>query len=248
MTITAFIVLLVIFACVSLSPAARRFVKSSLGLISAKVSSAAETISGSDPLGQHRARIADAAEKCRDASKIVDRSAIQIATLERQIANSTSEKSRLENRIKLALGNGDPNNTCEGYALQLERVESSLESDTATKSAAEDHYNENVALVEQSQRNISEARKEAEILGFHLEQSTAERELTTLSASLHETLSGSDLSESRRKVLSQIDSNRGVIKSARELNRFGASERADDEAERKARAASILNRFKTQNA
>lgn len=227
----------------AVSPPARRFFKSLLGLGSAKLEAASEALRNTDPLGQYKAQIAQAIENGRNAQSVVEKAAKTLVSLNYQIADDMKEKTRLETRLRAVVAQGDPNKTAEKYALDLERVERNLAANQAQQSTAQETYDENLKLVERYEREVVDARKDAEHLGFQLEQSKAEKDLIQMSASLKSQLSLGDLADARRRVQDQINANRGATKAAQDLSRQGIAEEADEDLERKERAAAILARF-----
>jgi len=227
----------------AVSPPARRFFKGLINLGSAKLDAAADGVRNTDPLGQYKTHIANAVENGRHAQSVVEKAAKQLVSLNNQIAEDLKEKQRLESRLKAVVANGDPNKTAERYALDLDRVESNLAANQAQHGSAQETYDENLKLVERYEREVSAARKDAEQLGFQMEQSRAEKDLFQMTASLKDQLNLGDLADARRRVQSQIDTNRGASKAARDLSRQGIAEDADEEFERKERAAAILARF-----
>lgn len=233
----------VLVALAAVSPPARRFLKSLVGLGSAKLDAASESVRNTDPLGQYKSQIATAVENGRNAQSVVERAAKQLVSLNNQIAGDLKEKQRLENRLKAVLASGDPNKTAEGYALDLERVETNLQANQAQQASAQDVYDENLKLVERFEREVASARKDAESLNFQLDQSKAEKDLFQMTASLKDQLNLGELAQARRRVQNQIEANKGASKAAHDLSRQGVAEEADEELERKERAAAILARF-----
>lgn len=235
------------FLLAAVSPPARRFFKNVIRLSGAKMDAAADALRNTDPLGQYKSQIADAIENGRHAQKVVETAAQQLVSLNNQIAEDLKEQTRLTNRIRAVVAQGDPNKTAEQYALSLERTESNLATNQAQQAVAQATYNDNLNLVERYERDVSAARKDAEQMGFQLEQSLAEKNLVQMSLSLKNTMNLGDLAESRRRVQSQIDANKGASKAATDLSRAGIAEEADDDLERKERAAAILSRFQPKD-
>ena len=160
---------LAVLVLAAMSPPARRFLKSVLGFAGAKLDNAAEGVAGQDAIGQYKSKIANAVESGRNASKVVDRAATTLVSLENQIADELKDQQRLTNRIQAVMANGDPNKTAQKYALELERVERNLAANQAQKAQAQASYDENLHL-----RSRSTSRK------FQLPA----RMLTTLASNL----------------------------------------------------------------
>lgn len=227
-------------------PSARRFFKSLLGLGSAKLEGLSEAIRNADPLGQYKAQITQAIDNGRNAQNVVEKAAKTLVSLNNQIAEDMKEKTRLETRLRAVVAQGDPNKTAEKYALDLERIEQNLLTNQAQQSLAQETYDENLKLVERYEQEVLAARKDAEHLGFQLEQSKAESDLLNMSASLKNQLSLGDLADARRRVQDQINANRGASKAVQDLSRRGVAEEADEDLERRGRAAAILARFQPE--
>lgn len=245
MSLLGYIVLgvVVLLVVAALSPPARRLLKSIGGYAGAQADNAAEAVANADPLGVYKTQIANAVENGRNATRVVEKAAKQLESLQRQIADDLKEQARLTNRLQAVIANGDPNKTAEKYALDLERVEGNLKVNQEQLATAQETYDDNLKLVEKYERDVSAARKDAEALGFQLQQSNAEKELVQMNAALRDQLNLGDLAQARQRVQAQIDANRGGTRAARDLSRQGLAEEADEELERKERAAAVLARF-----
>jgi hypothetical protein len=233
----------VILILVAVSPPARRFFKS-LGLFAgAKADEASEAILNADPLGVYKTAINNAVENGKNANKVVETAGKQLVSLNNQIADDLKEQQRLNNRIKSVLAKGDPNKTAAGYAADLARVEANLETNQAQKLVAQQQYDENLKLVERYEREINNARKDAEQMGMQLAQSEAEKDLYQMTAALKDKLNLGELAQAKQRVQNQINANRGSTMAARDLSRQGLAEESDEELERQEAAAAVLARF-----
>lgn len=232
----------------AVSPPARRFFKSLIGLGSAKLDAASEGIQNADPLSQYKSQIANATEGAKNAQSVVNSSATQLVSLQSQIDEDLKEKTRLENRLRAVLANGDPNKTADRLALDLERVERNLEVNTSQLNDSQKNYDDNLRLVNKFEEKIVELRKDAQDLGFQLERSEAERDLAVASTALKDRLSMTDLSQTRNRVLAKINANKGVAKGQNDMVGSASADEADDDLERKERAAAILARFQHPQA
>lgn len=232
-----------VLIAVSLSKPARRFFKSIFALAEAKADRAAESLANVDPIGVYKMQISNAIESAANASKVVEQAAKQLESLQRQVDSELKEQQRITARIQAVIQNGDPNKTAEKYALELERVESSLAANQQQLEIAQNTYNDNLQLVSRYEHQVSEARKDAEKLGFQLQQSEAEKSLNQMAVNMREQLCLGDLAQARERVQAKIDANRGASRAAHDLSQQGLAEEADEELERKQRAAEILARF-----
>lgn len=232
-------------ACLmAVSSPARRFFRS-IGLwAGGQADKAAENIANADPLAVYNSQVETAAEAGRNASKVVEAAAGQLVSLERQINTDLGEQARLTNRLKAVVESGDPNNTAEGYALDLERVERNLEVNRSQLTVAQKQYDDNMKLVTDYENQVTTARKRAADLGFQLKSSEAAKDFQRLSGSLNTKLNLGDLAEAERRVQAKIDQNNGAIRAGVDLNQTANAQKADDELERKARAQAVLDRFK----
>jgi hypothetical protein len=229
----------------AVSPPARRFFKSLIGLSGAKLDSLADAVGSVDPLAQYKSEIANAAENGRNAQNVVSSSAGQLVSLKSQIEEDLKEETRLTNRLRAVVANGDPNHTAENLALQLERVRENLTVNKGQLDVAQASYDENLALVRQFEEQIVNLRKDAKDLGFQLEQSAAEAKLSEAKAALKNRLVTTDLSDVRAKVLAKINENRGKSKGLQDMANLSGEE-ADADLERKERAKAILAEFQAK--
>lgn len=222
----------------------RRLLKA-IGLnFSASTDRMAEAINGNDPLGVYKSQIANAVDAAKSASKVVEMAAKQLVSLENQIAEGLKDQTRLTNRISAVIQSGDPNKTAAKYAVELARVESNLKTNQEQRELAQTQYDENLKLIEIYERQISDARKDAEQLGMQLSQSEAEKNLTQMSTAIKDQLNLGDLAQARRRVQEQINTNRGAAKAARDLSKSDLLEEEDEQLENEAAVSEILNRFK----
>ena len=222
----------------------RRLLKA-IGLnLSASADRMADSINAKDPLGVYKSQIANAVEAGKAATKVVEMAAKQLISLESQIAEGTKDQQRLTNRIAAIMKNGDPNKSASKYASDLARIESNLKTNQEQRDLAQAQYDENLKLIERYERQISDARKDAEQLGMQLSQSEAEKTLIQTSTAIKDRLNLGDLAEARRRIQEQINSNRGAAKAARDLNKNDMLEEEDEIMENEAAVSEILNRFK----
>lgn len=237
------VVVAVILAAVS--PPARRFFKNLGRVAGSQVDALGNVVGGIDPLQQYKTEIANAAEGAKNAQSVVDNSAVQLVSLQSQIEADLSEKTRLENRLRAVVANGDPNKSADRLALDLERIERNLDENSKQLESAQTNYDKNLDLVSKYEVKITELRKDAQTLGLQLEQSEAEKKLAVATSSLKSKLDLSNLSETRNKVLAQINANRGVTKANNDMAGAVSADEADDDLERKERAKAILARFQS---
>jgi len=211
----------------------------------AQVGEVGRAAKNADPLAMYRQVIDDGLDNIQKAKVSLETVRTQVRSLQRQVDDGTTEKTRLENRIKAALANGDPNNTASEYAIQLESVERNLETNVEQLERTKGMYDSFTKTIELNQRKVTEARKEVQDLGVQLEQSEREKELVRFNAEFEKGVDVSGtLSEAREAVLRKIDANRAAGDVAADTSKQKAAELADEELERKQRAEDILARFK----
>lgn len=247
MTFSTVVLVVVVLAVVAaISPPVQRLFKAVYSKFGAAADKAAESLHKQDPLSAYKSQIANAIDSGKNASKVVEQAAKQLESLQRQIADDEKDQVRLVNRIKAVIANGDPNGNKTKYALDLDRVEQNLNKNREQLAIAQETYDDNISLVEKYERDVAEARKDAEHLGFQLEQTKAEKDLYDMSSNLKNKLNLGDLAESRRRVQEQIDANRGSARASKDLGRLESSLDDDEDYERIARSEAILSRFESK--
>jgi phage shock protein A len=250
MSLIGWIVLgvVVVLVLAALSPPARRLFKAIGAYGGAQADNAAESIQNADALGVYRTQIANAVDNGKNANKVVETAAKQLVSLDNQIADDLKEQTRLTNRLQAVVDKGDPNKTAAKYAADLARVEEHLKTNQDQRAIAQAQYDENLKLVERYEREINNARKDAEDMGFQLAQSEAEKNLYQMTAALKDKLNLGELAQARRRVQDQINTNKGATMAARDLSRQGRAEDEDADLERNAAAEAVLARFQKGNA
>lgn len=239
-------IILGLFVCLilaALSPPARRFFKALGAYGGAKADEASEAVLGADALGVYNTMINNAVENGKNANSVIETAGKQLVSLNNQIADDLKEQTRLTRRIQACVDKGDPNKTAAGYAADLARVEEHLKTNQEQKIIAQQQYDDNLKLVERYEREINQARKDAQEMGLQLAQSKAEKDLYQMTAALKDKLNLGELSQARRRVQDQINANKGSTMAARDLSRQGLAEESDEELERQEAAAAVLARF-----
>jgi len=239
---------IVVAVLIAISPPFRRFWKAIKEKGEVAADEAAEALRRQNPMGYYNLQINNAVENGKNAQNVVKAAAKQLVSLDNQIADDLKEQTRLNSRIKSALTKGDPNKTANSYALQLAAVEQNLQTNQAQRVAQQKVYDDNLKMVEKYERDVTQARRDADQLGFQLEQSKAEKELVEMSASLRTDLNLGELAQAKKRVQDQINANRGDTKAVSDLSRQGLAEDLDEEDERQGAADEILARFQPKPA
>lgn len=198
-----------------------------------------------DPLAQYQKKIDDEVERLGGYKTALEKIKANCRSLDRQIDSDTARKTALESRIKTALADNNEKMARE-YALQLQHVEESLETNKTQKGTTQGMYENFLKQVNASERNINEARQDARNLGVQLQQSQAEKEM----ASFAQEFSGvsrnlDDLGDLKTKVQAKIDANRAAVDVAADTGQDVMAEIEANERDRQAKADDILARFKT---
>ena len=197
-----------------------------------------------DPLAVYQERIDEGTEKIAKGRQFLASAAGEVRTSTRKVQELEQEVAQLNNRIDTAERNGDPNNTMEGYALdladadeRLAKARAKLERDTA-------RFNSFSAAINEGKEQVEQARKEARELGMQLEQSQREKEMNEFAASFspNNVFGDNSLAEARDALQRQIDENQGAGDADAALNQRAAREAKDRELDRKAKAQAILAR------
>jgi phage shock protein A len=212
--------------------------------LSAQIGRSGRAALKADPMAVYQNKIDQALDNMNKVRSGLEASAGEVRSTQRRLAELQAEKSRLENRIRAVLANGDPNNSAAGYATQLARVEENLEPAEGSYNSAKNRYETFANKAKAYQDEIDDARREAKHLGYRLQQSQREREMAQFSSSLMDGMSLGSLAEARQAVESQIDENQGAVDANSSLNSAHFAEQSDLELERKAKADEILARYR----
>jgi phage shock protein A len=239
------ILVIVGIAFVALLLLNRRALGNMLFAARAQVGELGRAVKNADPVANFKQAIDDGLDTIDRSKKSLETVATQLRSLNRQLDEGTTEKTRLENRIRAALSNGDPNKTAADYALQLEAVERNLKANQEQKARTQQLYDGFAKTIESNQKKVAEARREIADLGIQLEQSEREKELTRFAAEFDKGVDvGAGLADARAAIQAKIDANRAAGDVALSTSTQRQAELADDELERQQRADDILARFK----
>lgn len=223
----------------------RRALSNMLFAARAQVGELGRAVKNADPVANFKQAIDDGLDTIDRSKKSLETVATQVRSLNRQVEEGTKEKTRLENRIRAALANGDPNKTAAEYAIQLESVERNLKSNEDQLARTKQLYDGFAKTIESNQKKVADARREIADLGVQLEQSEREKELTRFAAEFDKGVDvGNGLADARSAIQARIDANRAAGDVAMSTSTQRQAELADEELERQQRADDILARFK----
>ena len=201
-----------------------------------------------DPMAVINQAVEDGIEKIQTAKKGLEAAKMQVLQSQRRTNDLTTEKARLENRIETLIREGQEDRATE-YALQLADAEKKLTDEVQHLQAYTANYDTFARQVQMGQKKVEEARHQAKDLGVELQQSKSEAEMAAFVESCNFSSSGLDagLSHAQQLVQDQIDQNRAKGIVAQDMNKEAMAQIADEELERKAKAADILARFKPKS-
>jgi phage shock protein A len=239
------ILIVVVVAAVVLAIVNREALMRILGAGRAQAGKLGRWAEQADPLALLQQAVDDGVANIQQAKKGLEDCRALVLSVQRQVDSGEKDKARLESRIQGVLAQGDPNHTAKEYALQLAEVERQLEQNKGQLAKHQETYGNFAKQVEIAQKRVLEARRKADELGIALELSQREKEMAQFASSFSFNPDGlkGGLSHAEELVQQQIDKNRAAGDVAVDLSRSKLAEAADDEAERDAEAAKILQRF-----
>jgi phage shock protein A len=219
------------------------------GLLGSGVSEAGKAVrqtGEADPLALLNQSVEDGVTSIQNAKKGLESYRTLILSVQRQVESGEKEKARLEARIQEALSSGDQNHNAGESALVLADVERHLAANREQLQRHKEIHENFARQVELGQAKVAEARLKATRLGLELEQSKREKEMAKFANEFCFDPLGLDTGLARAEELinRKIDANRAVGEVAADLSRQFRAEAIDDEADREAAAAEILERFR----
>jgi phage shock protein A len=198
-----------------------------------------------DPLALLNQAVDDGVASIQNAKTGLDNYRVLILSVQRQVENGEKEKARLEARIREVLQEGDPHRAAREYALMLADVEENIATNREQLARHKETYDNFAKQVEVGQSRVLAARQKATLLGLELEQSKREKEMARFARDFAFDPDGlnSDLARAEELIYQKIDANRAVGHVAEDLIKPILVESVDEDKERKAAAAKILERF-----
>lgn len=212
----------------------------------AQFGKAGRAVEEADTLALLNQAVDDGVTSIQNAKKGLENARSLVLSVKRQVEQGEKEKDRLESRIKAAMDAGDPNHTATDYALQLAGIEEGL---TANKEQLERHtksYENFAQQVQLAQKKVVVARQKAASLGVQLEMSEREKEMAQFANdfSFDPNKLNSGMARAEELLQRKIDKNRAAGDVAMDMSQQALAEAKDEELERQAAAAKILERFK----
>jgi phage shock protein A len=239
------ILIVIVVALIVLAIVNRQALMRILGAARAQTGKLGRLAEKADPLALLQQAVDDGVSTLQHAKKGLEDCRALVRSVQRQVESGEKEKARLESRIQAVLAQGDPNHTAKEYALQLAEVERQLAINRQQLAKHEETYGNFAKQVEIGQKRVVEARRRAEELGIALEQSQREKELSQFASNFTFDPQGltSGAAHAEELIRQQIDKNRAAGDVAVDLSRAALAQAADEETEREAEAAKILERF-----
>jgi phage shock protein A len=212
---------------------------------SAETNQRGRRLEEADPLALLNQAVDEGVASIQNAKKGLDNYRVLILSVQRQVENGEKEKARLEARIQEAIDAGDPNRTAHEYAMMLAEVEQNIVANREQLQKHKETYENFAKQVEVGQSRVFAARQKAELLGLELEQSKREKEMARFAHDFSFNPQGldTDLSRAEELIYQKIDANRAIGHVVEDLTKPILDESADEDKERKAAAAKILDRF-----
>ena len=238
-------IIVVIVVLVVLAVVNRQALLRILGVGRAQAGKLGRWAEQADPMALLQQAVDDGVANIQHAKKGLEDCRALVLSVERQVDSGEKEKARLESRIQAVLAQGDPNNTAKEYALQLAEVERQLALNKEQLAKHRETYANFAKQVEIGQKRVVEARRKADELGIALELSQREKELSQFASKFSFDPEGlkSGVAHAEEMVRQQIDKNRAAGDVAADLSRATLAQAADEQTEREAEAAKILQRF-----
>lgn len=196
-----------------------------------------------DPLAQYEQAIDNAQSDVVNATRGLEHAGALVNQVARQVETDRAEQAELIRRIQLALEHNDPNNTAEDNAVRLAEVERRLEENRAQLKNEQEQYNRFLQQLQTAKERIRVAEEDARRLGARRRQAKARAELSEIAGNFSG-LDDSELARARQLVEEETDGYNAKAQVSSDLNVDFEREQADRDLEKKARAASILERFK----
>ena len=217
-----------------------------IGAGRAQVGEFGRALEEADPLALLNQAIDDGVTKIEQAQRGLEKAKYLCRAVKRQVESGEKDEARLTNRIKVAVEQGDPNNTTKDYALQLADIRTQLTSNKEQLKAHEEAYENWAAQVELGKRKVRETREKARTLGVKLEMSEHQSQLAEFADNFNfdPNAMNQGLARAEELVQAKIDKNLAKSDVALDMSKQALAEAADDELERQAQADAILAEFK----
>ena len=167
-----------------------------------------------------------------------------VISSQRRVDQNAAEETRLTNRIKTALSDGDPQGTAKEYALSLAHVREQLASNTRAIGAAQGQLR---GLCQESGsrgRGRSWRRSETpRTWASSCRNRSAEAKFSGLAENLNLGMQPAPLGDAMSKMQDRIFAAKAKTAVANDLNQESLAKAKDDELEQQAKADAILAEF-----
>ena len=197
-----------------------------------------------DPLAMYRHDIETAKVNLAQAEDTLASIKGTMLNVERHLEQTTSEKNRLEARIKIALDANDELGA--GKRVQeLQVVEVNIKNLEEQRKAHDNSYAVFSAKVKKGREQIRQALEEVSRLESQLEVSKAEVQLGDMSKSFTMAFDAfSDVATHRDEVLKQIDQNKAKTSIQAEAGESDAEQDREEAKIKEAEAKELLEKYK----
>ena len=200
-----------------------------------------------DPLAMAQQEAEDAAKKIKPLIDAQKKAEATLQLLNTQVADDTKEQARLDYRIKQALAKDPPDQaSAERHALEIAQVEARLKTNAEQQASQEENVKHLAQMVDMDQRKMKEIQDKLAAKGQRLQQSAAIAEANAAFVSL----TGGDifgkLNSSLSKVDQKIAENEASAKVDAQQCAGAIADIQEEEEDRAAQAASVLDRYKSK--
>jgi len=167
-----------------------------------------------------------------------------VVSSQRRVNQNTAEATRLANRIKAALGDGDPHGTSKEYALSLAHVREQLASNTEQLAKHKANYEAFAQKVQIGQRQVQEAKQKAKDAGIALQESEHEARLATFAEDFSVGEVAGQMGDAMSQLQDRIYANKAKTAVADDMHQQSTADAKNEASEQQAKAEAILAEFK----
>ncbi len=167
-----------------------------------------------------------------------------VVSSQRRVDQNTAEATRLANRIKAALGDGDPHGSSKEYALSLAHVREQLASNTEQLAKHKANYEAFAQKVQIAQRQVQEAKQKAKDLGIALQESEHEARLANFAEEFSVGEIGGQMGDAMSQLQERIYTNKAKTAVADDMHQQSPAGGQAEALEQQAKAEAILAEFK----
>jgi phage shock protein A len=212
--------------------------------ISAQLNKLANFFFESDPIAVMQLEVDQATERLKEGRKGLELYRGLVETVARQVSSAKANAAQLEAQIKAHLKTGNREVAAQ-LALQLQKVNGELETNSAQLQMHEGAYQNNLLKIQKANKDLIQVRDKIQKYHAELKMSAAEAEIAQLSESFEMNMT-TDFGQIENVIQRQIDANRGKARVAADMSSKGVEAIKAEEAAEKAMAEDLLSRFEVQ--